>query len=152
MVKYSYINKDNINSTDPFRKIQRCESGGNSRLSFREIAAELKRVLPADKVVPGKEASDEDQIGESGKVLYQKAAAYLKQVFDAVKQREMFSIDPGLQIIREMVEMQSFQDSLFIEALHFDDSLQFMIYNNVNVAIYVINMAENLGWSKERQI
>ena len=152
MVKFSDINKDNINSTDPFRKRQRGESGGNSRLSFREIAAEPKRVLPADKVVPGKEASDEDQIGESGKVLYQKAAAYLKQVFDAGKQREMFSIDPGLQIIREMVEMQSFQDSLFIEALHFDDSLQFMIYNNVNVAIYAINMAENLGWSKERQI
>ena len=152
MVKFSDINNDNINSTKPIHKKKGDESEANARLSFRKLAAEQKKVLSTNKVVSKRKASDEDQIGESGKVLYQKAAAYLKQVFDAGKQREMFSIDPGLQIIREMVEMQSFQDSLFIEALHFDDSRQFMIYNNVNVAIYAINMAQNLGWSKERQI
>lgn len=152
MVKFSDINNDNINSTKPIHKKKGDESEANSRLSFRKLAAEQKKVLPTDKVVSEKKASDEEQIGESGKVLYQKASAYLKQVFEAVKLRKMFSIDPGLQIIREMVEMQSFQDSLFIEALHFDDPLQFIINNNINVAIYAIKMVENLGWSKDRQI
>ena len=152
MVKFSDINNDNINSTKPIHKKKGDESEANSRLSFRKLAAEQKKVLPTDKVVAEKKDSDKEQIGESGKVLYQKAAAYLKQVFEAVKQRKMFSIDPGLQIIREMVEMQSFQDSLFIEALHFDDPLQFITHNNINVAIYAIKMVENLGWSKERQI
>ena len=76
----------------------------------------------------------------------------MKQVLEAVKQRKMFSLEPGFRIIREIVEVQSFQDSLFIEALHFDDPLQFIINNNVNVAIYAIKMAENLGWNKDRQI
>jgi HD-GYP domain-containing protein (c-di-GMP phosphodiesterase class II) len=152
MVKFSDINNDNINSTKPIHKKKGDESEANARLSFRKLAAEQKKVLSTDKVVSERKASDEDQIGESGKVLYQKAADYLKQTFEAVKQRKMFSINPGLQIIREMVEMQSFQDSLFIEALHFDDSLQFIIHNNINVAIYAIKMAENLGWSKDRQI
>lgn len=151
-MKFSDINKDNINSTKPIHKKERDESKGNSRLSFRKLAAEQKEALSADKVVSEKKASDIDQIGESGKVLYQKAAVYLKKVFAAVKRRKMFSLDQGFQIIREMVGMQSFQDTLFIEALHFDDPLQFIINNNVNVAIYAIKMAENLGWSKDRQI
>jgi len=152
MVKFSYIKNENINSTKPIPKKKGDESKENSRLSFRKLAAEQKKALPADKVVSEKKASDIDEIGESGKVLYQKAALYLEKVFEAVKRRKMFSIKPGLRIIREMVEMQSFQDSLFIEALHFDDPLQFIISNNVNVAIYAIKMAENLGWSKDRQI
>jgi len=152
MVKFSDIDKDNINSTEPIHKKERNESQDNSRLSFRKLAAEQKKALSADEVVSEKKDSDKDQIGESGKVLYQKAADYLKQAFEAVKRRKMFSLDQGFQIIREMVGMQSFQNSLFIEALHFDDSLQFIIHNNVNVAIYAIKMAENLGWSKDRQI
>ncbi len=152
MVKFSDINNDTINSTKPIHKKERNETQGNSRLSFRQLAAEQKKALSAAEVVSEKKDSDEDQIGESGKLLYQKAADYLRQAFEAVKRRKMFSLDQGFQIIREMVGMQSFQDSLFIEALHFDDSLQFIIHNNVNVAIYAIKMAENLGWSKDRQI
>ncbi|MEE8432492.1 MAG: HD domain-containing phosphohydrolase [Candidatus Desulfatibia sp.] len=152
MVKFSDINNDNISSTKPIPKKKRDESKGNSRLSFRKLAAEQKKALSADKVVSEKKASDKDQIGVSGKVLYEKSAAYLKQAFEAVKRRKMFSLDPGFQIIREMVEMQSFQDSLFIEALHLDDPLKYVILNNVNVAIYAIKMADNLGLSKDRQV
>ena len=152
MVKFSDINKENINSAKPIRKKERSETQDNSRLSFRKLAAEQKNAPSADEVVFEKKDSDKDQIGESGKVLYQKAADYLKQAVEAVKRRKMFSLEEGFQIIREMVGMQSFQDSLFIEALHFDDPLQFIIHNNVNVAIYAIKMAENLDWSKDRQI
>ncbi|MBW2204234.1 MAG: HD domain-containing protein [Deltaproteobacteria bacterium] len=152
MVKFSDLTNGEINSSKLSSEKESDAAQANPRLSFRKLAAEQKEAHPTDKVVSEKKASDKDQIGESGKVLYQKAADYLKQAFEAVKQRKMVSLDQGFQIIREMVEMQSFQDSLFIEALHFDDSLQFMILNNVNVAIYAINMAENLGWSKERQI
>lgn len=151
MVKFRDLNSDNIDSTkgDQSKKID--ESRGNSRLSFRKLAAE-GRILSEDKEVSGRVGHSKEQNDKGGKVLYQKACAYLKQVLETVKQRKMFSPDPGFRIIREMVEVQSFQDSLFIEALHFDDPLQFIIHNNVNVAIYAIKMAENLGWSKDRQI
>jgi len=152
MVKFRDLNNGEINSSKPGPIKDNDAPREDSRLSFRKLASEQKKELPKDKVVSKKEAFKKDQIDESGEALYQKAASYLEQVFEAVKQRKMFSLDPGLQIIREMVEIQSFQDSLFIEALHFDDPLQFIINNNVNVAIYAIKMAENLDFSKDRQI
>jgi HD-GYP domain-containing protein (c-di-GMP phosphodiesterase class II)/cell division septation protein DedD len=152
MVKFRDLNNGEINSGKPGSPGKNQAQQTDSRLSFRKLAAEHKKKLPADETVSAKAALNEDQIGESGIVLYQKAAAYLKQVFEAVKRRKMFSLDPGFQIIREMVEIQSFQDALFIEALHLDDPLHFIIHNNVNVAIYAIKMAENLDFSKDRKI
>jgi len=67
MVKFSDINNDNINSTKPIHKKKGDESEANARLSFRKLAAEQKKVLSTDKVVSERKASDEDQIGESGK-------------------------------------------------------------------------------------
>lgn len=151
MVKFRDLNSDNIDSTQGIQGKKIDESGGNARLSFRKLAAE-ERILSEDKNVSGRAVPGKERNGKSGKILYQKASAYLKQVLVTVNQRKMFSLEPGFQIIREMVEVQSFQDSLFIEALHFDDPLQFIINNNINVAIYAIKMAENLGWNKDRQI
>ncbi|MFC1826143.1 HD domain-containing phosphohydrolase [Thermodesulfobacteriota bacterium] len=151
-MKFRDLTNGEVKPRKPSPKKKDDTSGADARLSFRKLAAEHKKKLPADEAVSEKAATDKDQIGESGPVLYQKTAAYLKQVFEAVKRRKMFSLDPGLQIIREMVEIQSFHDSLFIEALHFDDSLHFIINNNVNVAIYAIKMAENLGFGKDRKI
>lgn len=151
-MKFSDLTNDEIKSGKPSPKKKDDTSDADARLSFRKLAAEHKKELLTDEAVPEKEVADKDQIGESGPALYQKAAAYLKQVFEAVKRRKMFSLDPGFQIIREMVEIQSFHDSLFIEALHLDEPLHFIINNNVNVAVYAIKMAENLGFSKDRQI
>jgi len=151
-MKFSDLTNDEIKSGKPSPKKKDDASEADARLSFRKLAAEHKKELPTDEAVYEKVVSDKEQIAENGPALYQKAAAYLKQVFEAVKRRKMFSLDPGLRIIREMVEIQSFQDSLFIEALHFDAPLQFIINNNVNVAIYAIKMAENLGFSKDRKI
>jgi len=152
MVKFSDLKNGDANSRKPSSKKESDASRSNSRLSFRKLAAEQKKALHTDKVASEKEVLEKDPISESGEAFYKKAASYLKQVFEAVKRRKMFSLDPGLQIVREMVEVHSFQDALFIEALHFDDPFQFIIHNNINVAIYAIKMAQNLGLSKDRQI
>jgi HD-GYP domain-containing protein (c-di-GMP phosphodiesterase class II) len=151
MVKFRDLNNDNNHLNHQSRREKKDASKDNSRLSFRKLAAQEK-VNSEGKAVSETTTSEIDLADESGKVLYQKAADYLAQVLEAVKQRKPFSVDPGFQIIREMVEVQSFQDSLFIEALHFDDPLRFIINNNINVAIYAIKMAENLGWGKDLQI
>ncbi len=151
MVKFRDLNNNNSDSTEQSRQEKNEASREKLHLSFRKLAAEEK-TLVAERVASEALAPEQDLNDESGKVLYQKASAYLKKVLEAVKQQEMFLLDPGFQIIREIVDIPSFQDSLFIEALHFDDPLQFIINNNVNVAIYAIKMAENLGWSKDRRI
>ncbi len=85
MLKFTDLKNGEINSSKPSSQKESDASRENSRLSFSKLAAEQKKTLLADKVVAEKRASDKDQIGESGKVLYQKAAAYLKQAFEAVK-------------------------------------------------------------------
>jgi len=150
MVKFSELNGEK-KSTDRIRGKNRGQSPEKPQLSFRKLAAEQEKYT-VDKGVSEKIVAGKDQLKGSGKALYQKASTYLHQVFEAVRQRKMFPLDPGFEIVRDIVEGHSFQDTLFIEALHFDDPLEFIINNNVNVAIYAVKMAVNLGWSKERQI
>ena len=151
MVKFRDLNNADIHSTRRDNGKNGNPAGNNSRLSFRKLAAEQKKSA-AEPVVADKTAVDQDRSEESGKVLYQKASAYLKHVLESVRKRKKFPLDTAFDIVREIVDIQSFQDTLLIEALHFDDPLQFIINNNVNVAIYAIKMAENLGWNKDQQI
>jgi HD-GYP domain-containing protein (c-di-GMP phosphodiesterase class II) len=43
-------------------------------------------------------------------------------------------------------------DELFIAALHMDDRDQFAIHHSVNVAIYAVKMAQDLGFDQGRQV
>ncbi len=124
----------------------------NSQLSFRKLAAE-KETLASGMDVSKGTASDKDIAGGKADALYKKACAYLSAVFNAVKQSKAFSLDPGLRIVEEMVESHaSDRDFLFIKALHYDDKQQFVVNNNVNVAIFALKMAEGLSWNKESRL
>ena len=59
MVKFSDLSNGEINSNQPSSKKEEDAAQANSRLSFRKLA-EQKKVLPTDKVVSEKKASDKD--------------------------------------------------------------------------------------------
>ena len=112
-----------------------------SNVSFSEAAAGHEKKL-FDK-------SAEDKIGTA---LYGKACGYLGKVFSAVGKDAGFSLEPGFQLVRSMVDNQSSSAALFIAALHRDDPDNFIINHCVNTTVFAIKMGVNLGFSHERQV
>ena len=84
--------------------------------------------------------------------LYEKARDYLKGVIGSVRQGKTFSLRPGIQIIEEMVAFLPFSDTLFLESIYDNDSNDFIVAHQVNVAVYAIKIAVHLGWRKDRQM
>jgi HD-GYP domain-containing protein (c-di-GMP phosphodiesterase class II) len=97
-------------------------------------------------------AGDKEKAREKGENLYGMACDYIKNVLTSVKEGRCFLLDPGFQIINEMVALQLFTDTLFLRALHDDAPHEFIVTHPVNVAIYAIKMAKHLDWSKDRQV
>lgn len=85
------------------------------------------------------------------KALHALAGRYLAQVFSAVRNHSAFPLEPALRIIRHMAAERPARDELFITALHFDQPSQFPIHHSVNVAVYAIKMAQDLGFDATRQ-
>ncbi|UCD32356.1 MAG: HD domain-containing protein, partial [Desulfobacterales bacterium] len=96
--------------------------------------------------------SNKEITGDAGKELYEKARKYLKDVFESVRLEKTISLNPGIQIINDMIALQSSKDTLFLRTFQYDDLDEFVVTHPVNVAIYAIRMAEHLGWRKDRQV
>jgi len=153
-----------------------------SKLSFTKIATEQQKNgsidqnsreeddLSLDKL-PDESASDEigvDEFSADGVVaspslepdnhienrqkLYEDLSHYLEKVLEAARGEKSFPLDPGFRIIREIVEVNPPQDFLFIKAIHHDDQFRFVTNHSVNVAIFAVKIAENLGFSKKKQV
>jgi HD-GYP domain-containing protein (c-di-GMP phosphodiesterase class II) len=114
-----------------------------SKLSFVELATDLEK--------NGK-ASLRSAPDESRKILYHEALAYVNQALGAVRNRQKFSLEKGLQIIHEIVEVNPSPDPLFIMSLHADDRNKFVLHHGVNVAIYAIKLTKYLSFSLDQQI
>jgi len=114
--------------------------------SFRQLESEREHVFSDS------DSHEKDFTEEDIKDLYEEASNYLSQVFDAIRQRKKFELEQGIQIIEKMVASHQAIDSLFVMALHHDDKIKFWIKACVNVAIYAIKMAENLGFKGDRQV
>ncbi|MCF8050001.1 MAG: HD-GYP domain-containing protein [Desulfobacterales bacterium] len=84
--------------------------------------------------------------------IYKDGVVYLSGVFSAVKEGRQFDLEPGFRIARQVVESASAQDELFIRAIQLDERQNFLVNKCINVAIYSIRAAEQLGYSKERQV
>ena len=112
-----------------------------SKVKFRSLAAD-----------PSRDLSAPESKNENRKILYEKALRYLSQVFVAVKKGEAFSLEPGFQIMRKIVDVQPSRDPLFIMAIHLDDRSKFMIHHCVNVAIFAVKMSAALGFEKQQQV
>ena len=90
-------------------------------------------------------------VEKARQLLYDEVAKYIREVFAAVRRRRKFSIAGGFKIMHQMVETQPPYDPLFINAIHQDNTGEYIIYHSVNVSIFAIKMAQYLGYSKERQ-
>lgn len=115
-------------------------------LSFRKLAATQ---APQAKVVgklPG------ESITASGKILYKKGAEYVEQTLSAVRRRKGFAVDPGLQFVRRIADEHASNDQLFSLAIHLDEPLKYPVLHSVNVAVYAVRMAADLGYPRDQQV
>ena len=125
------------------------KSSQNLKLSFRKLAAKGDRHVIADRPAVKSRSNNN---GNNRKGLYDKACLYLNHVLNAVKNRKSFALDPGFQILQKMAEVDHPRDELFIMAIHLDDRFKYVIHHSVNVAIYALKMAEELGFSKNQKL
>lgn len=84
--------------------------------------------------------------------LHAQACACLTRIFTAVRQRSAFPLEPAATIVRRMAAERPARDELFAAALHLDAADQFAVHHSVNVAVYAIKMAQDLGFDEERQV
>jgi HD-GYP domain-containing protein (c-di-GMP phosphodiesterase class II) len=127
----------------------------NLKLSFRKLAANRDmQSLP----VPGKQAAKTDSKskandnGNNRKGLYEESSLYLNQALSAVKNRKRFELEPGFRILQKMAKGDHPRDELFIMAIHLDDRYKYVIHHSINVAIYALKMADDLGLDLTRRI
>jgi HD-GYP domain-containing protein (c-di-GMP phosphodiesterase class II) len=122
------------------------------KLSFRKLAA--------GQASPAKPAAEHHQASPAApappsvdrRSLHSSACDYLSQVFHAVRTLKGFALEPGLAILRAMAANSTAPDELFITALHLDDRRQFAVHHSVNVAVYAVKVAQDLGFDPDRQV
>lgn len=119
---------------------------GNAKLSFRKLARDT-----AGKSGNGKSGVNNGR-QEQRKGLYEKASVYLNGVLGAIRNRRGFALEPGFRIIEKIAAVDHPQDQLFIMAIHLDDRFKYVIHHSVNVAIYAVKLAAELGFTRSRQI
>ena len=133
-----------------FRKIEKSALPSKTRLANKK--AKLSFVNLA------KDQAEQGNIGantvpdESRKILYEEAAAYVREVHNSVRQRKSFELERGFGIIQKVVAVNHPQDPLFSLALHRDELDQYVIHHPVNVSVFAIKMAAHLGFEKSKQI
>ncbi len=138
MVKFSDLYKSSEKETEK-KSIEGLQE--DSKLRFSKHAAEEERIT-----------FDKEVIEKRKKSLYEKAYDYLADAVDAIRKRKKFELEPGIQIVREMVEANNTDDFLFIQTIYLDNPDKFAIYHSINVALYAIKMAKVLGWKEEKQV
>jgi HD-GYP domain-containing protein (c-di-GMP phosphodiesterase class II) len=107
------------------------------------------------KLAAGQSKSTKAGLGsacdETRKALYEEALDYLHRVLSAVRNRQKFEVQKGLRIVQEIVKVHPTRDPLFIMALHLNDQFKFVLHHGVNVAVYAIKIAKDLGFSVDKQ-
>jgi HD-GYP domain-containing protein (c-di-GMP phosphodiesterase class II) len=97
-------------------------------------------VLPAAQAVPERGA------------VYAAAFRFLEQAFLAVRDGKPVALAPARAIVERMAVATAGPDPLFIAALQRDDRARYTVQHGVNVAVYAVKMAQDLGFERERQI
>ncbi|MBE9544381.1 MAG: HD domain-containing protein, partial [Proteobacteria bacterium] len=142
----SLVKFRNLNPEAPKKNSPRASQ--DQTLSFRKLAARDGYAV-TDRPL---EKTRSNNNGNNRKGLYDKACIYLNHVLKAVKNRKSFALDPGFQILQKIAEVDHPRDELFIMAIHLDDRFKYVIHHSVNVAIYALKMAEDLGFSKKQKL
>ncbi len=121
-----------------------------AKFSFAKLAAAqategIRTGRP--QVVPAAATPAEDR-----RQLHTLACACLSQIFTAVRHRRPFALEPAQSLIRRMASERPLRDELFVTALHLDESKEFPLHHSVNVAVYAIKTAQDLGFDEGRQL
>ena len=124
------------------------------KLSFSKMAANRqKSALTGHPVInSGPHSHPNGKISADRRGLYVQAGKYLNQVIQAVKNRQRFALEPGFRILEKMTKGAHPGDKLFIMAIHLDDRLKYVVHHGINVAIYAIKMAADLGFNQTKTI
>jgi len=128
------------------------KSGPKARLdqtlSFRKLAARDSHGVLKRRVVGTRSNNN----GNNRKGLYDLVCNYVSQALNAAKNGKSFALVPGFRILQKMAENDHPRDELFIMAIHRDDPFKYVIHHSVNVAIYALAMADDLGFSKQSKL
>ena len=136
MVEFREIKKSNLSS-------QRRSTNKKAKLRFANIAKDQSaRSGIGTNTVPDR----------NRKLLYEEAAAFLREGLNSLRQRKTFNLKRGLEIIQKVVASNHPQDPLFILALHLDDLEQYVAHHSVNVSVFAIKIAAYLGFDKSKQV
>ena len=144
MVKFSDLEKNNLNPEKSRDKV-RGERSRPSGLSFRDLEKEAHRMTSPEDVLP-EEDSEEERTA-----IYDTATVYLTGVLAAVRKRQQFALEPGEEIVRRFIESRSTADPLLIRAIYQDNPHGYLINHCVNVAVFAVKMAAELGLGKFEQ-
>lgn len=146
MVKFSDLKG---NGDKPVQKAggdKKAAAPRKSKLSFSRLDKDSRSSL-SETLAPS-----DSEIEKSRQALYERASAYLREVFAAIRQRQKFSLEPGIRIVENIIDVKIPNDPLLIRAIHSDDPYTFLIGNCVNVAIFAIKIGENIGYDRNRLI
>jgi HD-GYP domain-containing protein (c-di-GMP phosphodiesterase class II) len=141
LVKFRNLNSESKKKSSPKTK-------KDLKLSFRDLAARDSHAVTDGPAVKTRIKNN----GKGRKGLYDKACLYLNHVLNAVKKRKSFALDPGFRILQKIAEVDNPRDELFIMAIHLDDRFKYVIHHSVNVAIFALKMAEDLGFNKKQKL
>jgi HD-GYP domain-containing protein (c-di-GMP phosphodiesterase class II) len=136
----------NLNPGAP--KKSRSKASRDQTLSFRKLAARDNHGISKSRVTETKSNNNDHNC----RGLYDHVCNYLRQVMDAAKNGKSFDLAPGVRILQKMAEIDHHRDELFIMAIHRDDPFKYVTHHSVNVAIYALAMAEDLGLSKHGRL
>ena len=124
----------------------------NLKLSFSKLAADRDKQALSGKPEVQAEHTANNNYNTNRKGLYEESGNYLKQVLSAVKNSKSFALEPGIQILQKMTAGVHPRDELFIMAIHLDDPFKYVIHHSINVAIYALKMADDLGFDQTTKI
>jgi HD-GYP domain-containing protein (c-di-GMP phosphodiesterase class II) len=116
-----------------------------AKLAAVQAASSARAAAPQVAPARARPAADRRQ-------LHALACACLSQIFSAVRTRSAFALEPAAAIVRRMAAERPARDELFAAALHLDEAGQFDVHHSVNVAVYAIKMAQDLGFDEELQV
>jgi HD-GYP domain-containing protein (c-di-GMP phosphodiesterase class II) len=124
--------------------------GRDLKLSFARLAAQAApaqpAARPASRVLPAAA-----RVPERGAV-YAAAFRFLEQAFLAIHGGKGVALAPARAIVERMAVATAGPDPLFIAALHRDDRTRYPVQHGVNVAVYAVKMAQDLGLERANQI
>ncbi|MEK7733605.1 MAG: HD-GYP domain-containing protein [Planctomycetota bacterium] len=84
--------------------------------------------------------------------LYRALYEFLNEIFTAVKANQKFSLEKGMELMAEVLDLPKAIEDLHREAIYKKDFQYDATVHGINVMIFAIKIGEGLGYSREQLI